>query len=383
MKSNFANYSITASHLYLMHVETCLRVVCLVVVTVLLGNTNGAQDGSQLTGNLDQKRQQGIVTTEFIYDRAPFPSCHASTITETKNGLVAAWFGGTNEKHPDVGIWVARRGRNGWSSVVEVVNGVQETGERYPCWNPVFFQPKKGPLLLFYKVGPSPDTWWGMLTTSSDGGETWSKPRKLPTGILGPIKNKPIQLADGSLLCPSSSEHAGWRVHLERTPDLGRTWQQIGPLNDGKEFGAIQPSILTYRSGKMQILCRSQQGKITESWSEDKGKTWSRMTATVLPNPNSGTDAVTLKDGRALLVYNHTGRGRSPLNVAISADGKTWKAALVLEDQPGEYSYPAVIQSSDGLVHITYTWKRQRIKHVVVDPNKLALRDMPEGQWPK
>ena len=106
------------------------------------------------------------------------------------------------------------------------------------------------------------------------------------------------------------------------------------------------------------------------------------MTGTTLPNPNSGIDAVTLKDGRALVVYNHTTRGRSPLNVAISQDGKVWQAALVLEDQPGEYSYPAVIQNGDGLVHITYTWKRQRIKHAVVDPRKLPLRPIHNGQWP-
>ena len=90
-----------------------------------------------------------------------------------------------------------------------------------------------------------------------------------------------------------------------------------------------------------------------------------------------------LSDGRALVVYNHTERGRSPLNVAVSRDGLQWQAALVLEDQPGEYSYPAVIQSSDGRVHATYTWKRQRIKHVVIDPAKLQSRAMPDGRWPE
>jgi alpha-L-rhamnosidase len=100
------------------------------------------------------------------------------------------------------------------------------------------------------------------------------------------------------------------------------------------------------------------------------------MKATTLPNPNSGIDAVSLRDGRALLVYNHTERSRSPLNVAVSTDGKAWKAALTLEEQPGEYSYPAVIQTSDGLVHVTYTWKRERIKHVVIDPRKLVLSEL-------
>ena len=91
------------------------------------------------------------------------------------------------------------------------------------------------------------------------------------------------------------------------------------------------------------------------------------MTLTPLPNPSAGTDAVTLRDGRHLLVYNHTAEGRTPLNVAVSKDGRTWEPALTLEQEPGEYSYPAIIQTADGRVHITYTWKRQRIKHVVLD----------------
>jgi len=342
------------------------NVMCVaIIVTMLIPIESFAQS------------RAAIVKTEFIYDQAPFPSCHASTIVQTKGVLVAAWFGGTDEKNPDVGIWVSRYDKRGWSKVVEVANGVQQPDLRYPCWNPVLFQPERGPLLLFYKVGPSPSTWWGMLTTSTDGGATWSKPTRLPDGILGPIKNKPVQLRDGSILCGSSTEHAGWRVHMERTSDLGKTWQKTEPLNDRNEFGAIQPAILVHPSGAIQILCRSRQGKITESWSSDGGKTWSAMKVTSLPNPSAGIDAVVLRDGRALVVYNHTTRGRSPLNIAVSSDGKIWKAALTLEDQPGEYSYPAVIQTGDGLVHVTYTWKRKLIKHVVIDPKKLELRDMP------
>jgi len=327
-----------------------------------------------------------IIKSEFIYleKDVSFPSCHASTIEETEHGLVAAWFGGTSEKDPDVGIWVSRKVNGKWSSPVEVVNGVQNESLRYPTWNPVLFQPEGGPLMLFYKVGPSPQKWWGMITTSDDGGLSWSVPAKLGMGpsdhLLGPIKNKPVQLEDGSILCPSSSEtRSKWRVHFELSRDMGKTWEFIGPINDGIEFDAIQPSVLFHSGGRLQILCRTKQGVISQSWSEDQGRTWSPMEATMLPNPNSGTDAVTLKDGRQILIYNHiipdqTWGSRSKLNMAVSEDGIKWKAAVLLEDDPdpdSEYSYPAVIQTGDGMIHITYTWNRKVIKHVVVDPLKI------------
>lgn len=327
--------------------------------------------------------REGILRDEFIYQTAPFPQCHASTIAQAADGtVVAAWFGGTREKHPDVGIWLSRYVDQKWDAPTEVANGVESPDKRYPCWNPVLFQPARGPLLLFYKVGPSPSSWWGVLKTSDDGGRTWSAACRLPEGILGPIKNKPVELPGGRILCGSSTEHAGWRVHFEWTTDLGKTWAKTEPINEASQIGAIQPALLLHPEGVVQAVGRSQQGRIWESWTRDAGGTWSPMNLTGLPNPNSGLDAVTLADGRHVLVYNHTARGRSPLNVAVSSDGKTWKAALVLEREPGEYSYPAVIQTKDGMVHITYTWKRQRIKHVVADPAKWMLQDLVDGLWP-
>lgn len=330
-----------------------------------------------------QRGQGALLSSGFIYplENRPTPQCHASTIVETKTGLVAAWFAGTREKHNDVGIRVSRLVKGRWTVPMEVATGAEGEDKDYPCWNPVLFQPKTGPLMLFYKVGPTPSTWWGVLLTSKDGGKTWGNRRKLGKGplghLLGPVKNKPVQLADGTILCPSSTEHDGWRVHFEITRDLGKTWQVIGPINDGKEFGAIQPSVLFHKNGDLQVMCRSRQRVVTTSRSKDGGKTWSPMAASPLPNPNAGTDAVTLADGRQLIVYNHTVRGiifpanRTMLNVAVSADGKNWKPVLTLERAPGEYSYPAVIQTADGKVHITYTWQRKTVKHAVLDPAKL------------
>lgn len=310
-----------------------------------------------------------LVKSEFIYEKASFDSCHASTIAETPGGLVTAWFGGTDEGNKDVAIWTSRQVKGKWTAPEMVIDGIQEDGSRHPCWNPVLFQQPDGPLLLFAKVGPSPRTWWGVLSSSADNGVSWSSVRRLPEGQAGPIKNKPVLLKDGRLLCGSSSEDQGWRVHMEWTTDVGATWKRTGVLNDGKEFGAIQPTILSHKDGSLQILCRSKGlGKIVQATSTDGGRNWSPLTPTSLPNPNSGIDAVTLADGRHVLIYNHTLRGRSPMNLAVSDDGKSWSMVKALETDPGEYSYPAIIQAADGTLHVTYTWKRQKVKHLVLDP---------------
>jgi alpha-L-rhamnosidase len=336
-----------------------------------------------------EESEEAVIVEEFIYDEAPFPSCHASTIAETPEGIVAAWFGGTHEQNKDVEIWFSRKIDAIWTAPVSVADGIQENGvgiypdsviKRYPCWNPVLFLIPGGKLMLFYKVGPNPIEWWGMLKTSDDNGNTWSAAVRLPDGILGPIKNKPVLLNNGELISPSSTEHEGWRVHFEISNDMGKTWEIIGPINNAEKYNVIQPSILIYGNGRLQVLCRSKENRIITSWSEDYGKNWNDLEATELPNPNSGTDAVTLSNGLQLLVYNHSektadewGGKRTPLNVAVSEDGKNWIQVLTLESEPGEYSYPAVIQTEDGLVHITYTWKREKIKHVVVNPGKFSL----------
>jgi predicted neuraminidase len=321
-----------------------------------------------------------VLRSEFIFERAPFPSSHASTIVETRGGLVAAWFGGTRERDPDVGIWVSRRDASGWTPPVEVANGVQADGTRHPCWNPVLFQPSSGPLVLFYKVGPSPSQWWGMARTSPDGGGTWSAAIKLPPGILGPIRAKPIEILPGVMLAGSSTEDDGWVAHMERFGGpwdaqglaTAAAWQKSGPLNAKDEFGVIQPTILVHSATEIQILLRSRQRVIAEAWSKDDGVSWGRVTATSLPNPSAGIDALRLTDGRFLLVYNPSPTSRATLALGVSGDGKAWRQVTMLEDESqGEFSYPAMIQSHDGQVHITYTWRREKIKHVAIDPSTI------------
>ena len=334
--------------------------------------------------------KSGILEDHFIYDKAPFPQCHASTIAETPKGLIMAFFGGTRERHPDVEIWISRRENNKWTPPVSVATGIVNDTLRYPTWNPVLYQVPNGELLLFYKSGPSPSTWKGWMKSSKDHGLTWSEARALPEGFVGPVKNKPVLLPNQRLIAGSSTEQGGWRIHFEITDDWGKTWKKVGPINDGKTFSAIQPGILIHKNGRLQILARSRDRALLESWSSDNGDTWTPLAKTTLPNNNSGTDAVTLQDGRHLLVYNHIldpndgAKGpRTPLNLSYSNDGKTWYAALVLEDSPiSQYSYPSIIQSADGMVHIVYTWRREKVKYVKVDPAKLVGRKIEKGLWP-
>src|SRR5262245_35439575 len=270
-------------------------------------------DGAIRKSGLEPSR--GGTVSEFVFERAPFSSAHASTIVETRDGLVAAWFGGTREGAADVGIWLSRRLAGGWTTPIEVANGIQADGTRHPCWNPVLFQMPDASLALFYKVGPSPQTLWGMVQTSRDAGRTWSEAARLPDGILGPIKNKPVRLADGVILAPSSTESperpSRWRVHFEHSADGGRTWttSPAGGLADGHDIEAIQPSVLIHPGGQLEAVGRTRAGRLFETWSADAGKTWTPMTLAALPNPNSGIDAVTLRDGRHLIVYNHTEAG--------------------------------------------------------------------------
>ena len=325
-------------------------------------------------------RDPRIVKDEFLYDEAPFASPHASTIVETRRGnLVAAYFGGTYERNPDCCIWVniKRKGSDTWTAPILAADG-----DGVACWNPVLTEMPDGELWLFYKVGVNVVGWTGWLVKSKDGGRTWSKPEQLPDGFLGPIKNKPLLLGN-RLICGSSTEQNGWRFHVEIYDLKTKEWHYVGPVESTlapptekpdtlRPIDCIQPSLLQLKDGRLQVLMRTRNGFLATSYSSDDGETWSPVTLTDIPNNQSGTDAVTLRDGRHVLVYNNfqtingTKKGpRTPLSVAVSDDdGRSWHHVLTLEDSPvAQYSYPAVIQGRDGSLHITYTWRRQRVAY--------------------
>lgn len=335
-----------------------IKIVFLLGVISILAFSASAQN--LLSGKIRAK----VLASGFIYEKASFAECHASTIVETDNGLLAAWFGGTHEKHPDVCIYTSAFKDGKWSNPQQVADGIVNETLRYPCWNPVLFKRDNGDVILYYKVGPSPGTWWGMYKISTDHGKSWSAAIKLPDNFLGPIKNKPEKLSDGAILYPTSFETPQrWNVYVETSDQALQHWSKTEI--DNKNFNAIQPTILLYKGGKIQLLCRSKEKKIVETWSNDQGKTWTPLQATSILNNNSGIDAATLDNGLQLLVCNPVEKGRNKLAVLASVDGKTWNNLIVLEDLPkGEFSYPAMIRGKDGTVYITYTYNREKIKFV-------------------
>jgi len=314
-----------------------------------------------------------IVDSGRIFNNPPFQSCHAATIVETgKDTLLYAWFGGDYEGAKNVCIWGCYRypQQKQWGPILLLAKGQDLAGNAQACWNPVLFKTAGGVLLLDYKVGPNPREWWAERKISFDRGQTWSSSKHLPPPFLGPIKNKPVQLQSGKILYPSSTEsrdEKSWQIHLESTDAGGNTWQYT-PI-DCDTFDVIQPSILTYGDDSVQMLCRSKQNTIVQTWSFDKGNTWSALRPLGLPNPNSGIDAVSLGNGWQLLVYNPmpSGKnwwaGRSVLKLALSKNGYDWKDIATLENHTsGEYSYPAVIQDSRNVIRIAYTDERKNIK---------------------
>jgi predicted neuraminidase len=327
---------------------------------------------------------------------AEYPSCHVATATElVGGGLLAAWFAGTHEGHRDVAIWLARYEASMWSDPVKVADEPD-----VPLWNPVLFRDKENTVWLFYKAGPSVPAWTGLYIKSVDEGRTWSSPVAHPAGLLGPAKNKPIVLSNGRILCGSSSETwRSWACWVEISGDGGQTWSRHGPITapgyrsdrcagggepvsatwdatshelilPQQHYGVIQPTVWEWAPGRLRMLMRATQrvGYVCSSDSEDGGRSWSPASQTAIPCPNSGLDAVRLADGRVVVACNPTHEGRTPLSLLISEDnGKTWPWRMDLETGPGEYSYPSIIQASDGKVHVVYTWRRERIQHVVID----------------
>ena len=341
------------------------------IVSVLISVLTGCNSTKPPEENGMEKQQVGMVAKDFIFgDDRPFAQCHASTVLRTDDDkFLVAWFGGTHEKHDDVGIWLSKGGPGKWSAPVEIAK-IREDAH----WNPVLFKDPSGTITLFFKVGKEIDFWETWYKVSTDNGETWSEAKELVPGDKGgrgPVRNKPIVLSNGAWLAPASNELEGvWNAFIDRSEDGGKTWSEMEFLKINRDSvtgeGVIQPALWESSPGKVHMLLRSSAGIICRSDSEDYGKTWSPVYKTGLPNPNSGIDVTKLDDNTLVLIFNPDNKNwgsRGAISLAVSKDnGNTWDPIIELEkgDEEDEYSYPSIISYGDT-VAVTYTWNRERI----------------------
>ena len=325
-----------------------------------------------------------IILSEFVEAAPKEPEVHSSTITEVSPGVfLAAWFGGAKEADKDTQIWGARRTAEGWGESFVIEKGLDDKGEPTPVYNPSLYTHKDGRVTLFYFAG----IWEGgvkkyCMKDSTDGGLTWSPERLVPKNLHGPCRAKPLLLSDGSLLYPTSGKGTGYTNWSDEamTPE---SWGSSPGAKDPGKLAAFQPTLLQKNDGTVLMFFRSNAREIGVARSTDLGRTWSPIKGIGIYKANSAIDVLKLRDGRCLLIYNKTPKPaasskswgpRHPLTLALSTDeGETWRDLFNIEtDKIREgFAYPTMIQAGDGSVHITYTWGRKRIKHVVIDPAKL------------
>lgn len=332
---------------------------------------------------------------ELIMRQLPTAFCHASTVLRLGDGsLLCCWFGGTHEGEADVGIYASRCVDGCWSAPQLLANGSAAN------WNPVLFAAADGGVLLFYKQGQRIADWQTCVMRSADGGQSWSAPCELVAGDVsggrGPVRNKPIRLADGRILAGASTERGIWQAFADISDDDGSTWHKSAQVAiaglqyaDGEKTaessiavsqqsfygrGVIQPSLWQGENGSVHMLLRSSEGFIYRSDSHDRGESWCAAYALELPNNNSGLDLVRTEGGMLYLVCNPVAANwgqRSPLSLFKSADaGATWRRLLDLETEQAEFSYPAIIAAGEDII-ITYTYKRENIACVT-----LAAKDL-------
>ncbi len=332
------------------------------------------------------EKDQVVICEHFVSPDLEDFDCHSSCLIETSPGtLCAVWKGGPGKGmsnvdiKQNVGIWVSQFENGKWNTPKQIVQAPNSV-----CWTPVLSKYPDGKLILFYRIGFDPRHTISLFKCSLDEGVNWSDAEILPAGIVGPTKSKPVFDNEGNMICGSSVEVGSPDDELKATAcwveilSNDRRWTKYGPIEiPEKRFGCIEPGLFWGNNGVLKMVCRDRSNRVDlKGWiwtaeSFDKGKTWSELKKTTLPNPDAGIDTLSLGNEKIILIYNDSHTDRYPLTLALSNDyGNSWTPLFNLEDESGEF--PSATLDSQGFVHVTYAYmpigKAQRcIKHVVMD----------------
>lgn len=297
---------------------------------------------------------------------AGFDSCHGSTVVELPNGdIMAAWYGGDNERATNVAIYASIRKKGGktWAKPW-IIQDAPDKSEG----NPVLWMGPDGKIWFFY-VTIQKVTWneaFIYFRKSGDGGKTWSEPAQMTKKMGWMTRNKLLRLANGDILLPIYNEML-FDSEFLISSDGGGTWAWSSIIRSPGTN--LQPTVVQLSDGSLLAGMRtgSKNGLMWWSRSKSNGHKWSKPYNNEIKNPHSACDMSMLANGHIALVYNDSGTARNPLTVAISTDeGATWPHKRNLEydlANAGSFAYPAIIQSSDGLIHVTYSYNRDSIKH--------------------
>ncbi len=294
-----------------------------------------------------------------------YPSSHCSTITQLPDGtMLSAWYAGAAEKAKDVAILGSKFNEKTekWSEPL-----VLHDAESLSDGNPVLYTDPWKRVWLFY-VTIMGDSWNEssiFAKTSDDSGKSWSEPVTIrkPWGWM--TKTAPVHLGGDTILLPLYDER-NYNSMFMTSQDRGKTWKKAGKIITPAFQGNIQPTVVQLSDGSLLAFMRASKKDphIWEARSKDNAITWTNAVETQFKNPDAAVFLLKLQNGHLVLVFNDSQASRAPLSVALSTDeGKSWCAQKNLEDTPGEFSYPYAAQSSDGMIHVTYTYKRTGIKH--------------------
>lgn len=336
--------------------------------------------------------------SQFISESADAFQVHASSLAELPDGrLMAAWYGGTREGARDVSVYLSRQSKDRptawerpWVAVTPEAVRIELGRPIRKLGNPLIWAGGRGRLhLLFVTVSFGG---WACsslnLKTSEDEGRTWSAARRL---VLSPffniselVRNPPVPIAPAGWAIPIYHEMAGKYpelLELSEGPLPGEWRWAKRRIAGGRSW--IQPAIAVTGPQTALAAFRScgPDRRMAVAHTKDAGRTWSPPAPTGLPNPDAAVGMVSLAADKLLAAYNDSTGGREKLALALSRDqGATWRRVALVESEPGsEFSYPSLLAGREGKVHLSYTWKRARIKHFAFNLAWLAQQEQEQG----
>jgi predicted neuraminidase len=290
---------------------------------------------------------------------------HAASVVSLDDGeLLAAWYSYTGPHELDgSAIYMARRPAGGPEWGAPLLHRDSPIGDA----NPVLYAEGDSVWLYQAVVSGGWSTSAIEYQMSADRGFIWSEPRRMVGPIGSNVRYPPVRLHDGHLLLPAYDDLLQRSLFFLSSD--GQSWSLHSVVATSPPHQNIQPSVIPLETGRLLAMMRNTgKGWLWVMASDDGGATWSMPQDSGFANPASAAALLRLANNRLLLVFNDSNEQRSPLTASLSADqGRTWPHRRVVIDGKGDYSYPSAIQTPDGLIHIVYSFGRERIDHVTLN----------------